>query len=599
MAVITKSPARGRASITTAPEGSYEQVASKYAEQFISAKRQKKQNELNTKIVQWQNNEISYEDLKKYLEDRANGAKDNSTEKVEMLQMLNQVKAQQEKIVEANNQQKVLDKRTELIEKYKDKGVSNQEQLSIIQELRSVADPNSNVYKQLVAEEAEIRGAIEKEKASGGGAALTNEFNESITAIEAADNQAEFAYQRGEITGFARDQIRLGHAQELTQIVSNYAASGKSVPESVLTSAYNFQNGAEKMLDLREQGLLADSVNQDGQVVRIATNENNFGREILFSPTQGLQMGDIADISSSIKKDPMAGTYTVTDPNTGEDKVFFNKTDAMQFAKDNNAFTFNVLVPDPSQEIEMVNSVTGEKTITSGTRQVEMNRDPRTGAFYETSNPTNVYAILPSTTKDLETYKIQNVPQSWLGNEEIGNQLSQMVTQARGGEQNIDLTIDIPEVNVEAVQEDDGFFKNLFDTGKNFLKDVFDKKVAPEISELSMSGSQLLSNLKSGKPIDFMSQLKQSPVGPVIEPKSNFTMPNIPTLNIPEFKMPNINFSSSANTSPNLGSFVSNIAKNVTSPVTTPTTSESQGIGSKIKNFGQNIWSGVKNILGF
>jgi hypothetical protein len=394
MAIVNKSPARGRASIPEAPAGSYEAVASKYAQEFMQAARQQKANKLSMKIIQYQNGEISYDEIKEYLNERIDGSKENSSERVELLQMLSQVNEYQEKIKELDNQERVSKRRAELIDEYKDRGLDNQEQLKIVRELRNVADKDSDIYRQLIAEEAKILGAIEAEKSQGSGQAASSALNQTVSSIEVAEQQAEFAYQRGEITGQVRDQIRLQHAQELAQTVAQYQEQGLNVPAGVLELANNFAFGAEEMLNLRQQGIMADVVGEDGMVKRIATNNNNFGQEIVFSPTQGLQMGKLADIGN-IRQDAMSGMFYVFDPVKNRETPFKTQSDAIAFAEQNGLLTFNVLLPDPSNQIEMENSITGEVTTIHGTKRVEMARDRQTGVFYEVANAQNAYAVLP------------------------------------------------------------------------------------------------------------------------------------------------------------------------------------------------------------
>ena len=608
MAIVTKSPARGRASIPSAPEGTYEAIASKYAEQFREAKRLKETNELNTKIVQWQNGDLSYEDLKKFLEERIANSKDNSTQKVNLMQTLSGVERQQVKIKELDNQERVSKKRAELIEKYKDQGVSNQEQLSIIQELRGVADEDSDIFRQLVEEEAKIRGAIEAERTAGGSAAVSAGFKESVASIENGENRAEFAYQRGEITGAARDDIRLQHAQELLESVQSAIAAGSNVSEDKISQAVNFMTGAQKMVELRQQGYLVDAISDNGEIVRIDTTQNNFGREITFSPTRGLEIGDIADISSAVRSGPFGLSYYV-----GEE-IFPSKKAAMQYAQDNNIFTFNVLLPnsDPNaQKVPITDQATGEVRMVDSTESVEITRDNESGAFYETQNPENVYAILPSTLEDREKYKIQGLPEDWTTNPDMAPQIKNMITGIRGGEDSIDLTIDIPEIDFDAQAVEDtspSFFQKMQETFTDAFKGVDEK--------ISQMGQPKEDRPSFGKPLD-MEAMGEQFAKRALDPVKAFTEQLIsgPRMGpsgvgeVPEFKMPGLNLPDFAKqdfkmpkfTMPNitLPSFGGSGGPSSPAPqVTTPGASESTGIVDRIKGFGQKAFTGFKNLFG-
>jgi len=630
MAVVTKSPSRGRATIPEAPEGTYEAVASKYAEQFRNAQRQQKQNQLNAKLLQWQRGDLDYGDLKQYLKDRIDDAKDNSSQKIELMQTLNSVDEQQTKIRELENQQRVADKRTELIEKYKDKGISNQEQLTIINELKKVANEDSDVYADLIEQEAQVRGAIEDERTSGSGKAVGNQLKTAIADIESAENEAEFAYQQGDITGRARDQIRLQHARELENIVDQYQAAGRSVPEDILRQARSFRSGSEEMLRLREQGLMADTINQDGEVVRVATNDRNFGREITFSPSQGVEMGGLADISGAVNYNPMLDQYEVE----GIELPFTNRQEALQAARDRGLLSFQVMIPDPNKQIEATDPTTGETRIISGTKPVRMTKDPDTGVFYETDNPQNVYAVLPSSVEDLQNFKIENVPQNWQEQDDYNQQLQGMVRQVRGDEENIDLTLDLPErmpaTQGMGAEEDRGFFNRLkegFGKVTGEIKEEMTKtkpskkfEAAKDIAEFGISPIGKLTQEateRAGEGIRSLFRPEEAgAVGPQIrprgfarseEPRQSRVTPQFSTqrdIQTPEINVPDINVSDFKIPSFQPKEIFSDITRNVRESFkrepqqSTPRQTEKQGIGSKIKDFGQRAWSGIKGLFG-
>lgn len=620
MAIVSKSPARGRAAIPEAPTGTYEAMAAKYAQEFIRAAREQKANELSMKIIQWQNGEISYEEIKKYIEERISSAKDNSSEKVQLLQTLSSLEENQSKIKETENVQRVAQRRAELIDQFKEGGISNEEQLTIVRELREIADKDSDVYRQLIVEEAKVLGAIEAEKTKGSGQAITNTFNERVSAIESAEQRAEFAYQRGEITGQVRDQIRMQHAQELAQSVQEAMASGKSVPASALDMVQNFTFGAEQMISLREQGLMADMIDKNGMVVRIATNENNFGQEIKFSPSQGLQMGKLANIGN-IREDAFTGMFYVFNPATGMETPYKSKADAMRAAEQEGLLTFDILLPDPSSQIEVENSTTGEVTIMSGARQVSMARDPNTGVFYEADNPSNAYVILPSDVRDLDNYRIGNLPPNWMSDSEIAQQVTGMVGQIRGGEENIDLNISLPQVDTTELEPEKGFFDRVKDM---FTKDDLVSPLAPEdtlqepksfleglgdvakytYGSTPMGMSQKAADFAVGKISDLFSSPKSSAAGPDMGP-TGFKTPefNIPDFQIKDFKLPEINipqFDVPQISTPQFdaGQFATK-AREVASPIIESGTQAVKSFGSKAKDFGQRAVTGIKNFFGF
>ena len=611
MAIITRSPARGRAAISEAPVGTYEAVAAKYANEFAQAKRQQKANEMSMKIIQWQNGELSYDELKKYLNDRIGGAKDNSSEKIELMQTLSSVGEHQKKLKEVDNQQRVANKRAELLDKYKDKGISNQEALGIVQELRKVADEDSSVYQELIAEEANVRGAIESERASAAGAAATetiNQLDAQIADVFRRDNETEFDYQAKGVSGYERDIMALNHSQEINDLIAQYASTGKKIPNEYLDLATNFTNGAEKLKELREMGAIADVLNNDGTISRVFVTDNNFGQEVKFSPTGGVSYGGMADIEG-VQYDPMTGDYSVQVPGEDLPQTFTNAKQAYQFAQDNEVLTLAVVMP------EVIRDESG-RALGEQNKVVRMKKDSKTGAFYEVSMNEfgeqvatgNVYAVIPRTTAEAENYKITlgetgTMPEDWFSNPESQNEVLNAVMGVKGEEDNIDFTINLPSME-ETQQAEPTPSQNL---SQRFQEKLSSDKVGDFSKDYMMSGANPVGYgvNKVGEALgqkvgELFNPRPAQAAGPQIEPRGfeskGFSMPDfkMPQFSAPSFEMPNFQMPSFQAPSFQTPSFKESVA-----PVMSNIKTGVSGISSKIKDFGRKAVTGVKNFLGF
>jgi len=460
MAYRVTSPGRGGYQIPSSPEGTYQSLASKYANDFRRALRQEEQNELNLKIIAWQNGDISWEELDSYLEDRLGGAKEGSSEKVNLLETRSTLRQRKQEMFEAEQAEIASNMRTQLVEKMGEGGLTDKEQLEIVQAIKNKVDENSDTYADLVSEEAQLKTRIaESQRSAASGTAKRSaltEYRETRATVLQEINQNELAYQRGQISGMERDQRNLDASRELVGGLRDLQAAGASVPEDEIETATNLLSTHKNLISLRERGMVADALTADNEVTTVATNNRNFGREFVVDSSGNLKLGESADIGG-VWQDPTTGFYGVA----GEEvPQYESRGEAMRAAQEKGVLSFEAVVPTEDGQ----------------TRLMTMAKDPNTGAFYNVDDPTQAYAEVPQTTEQAEMARYEGLPENWRDDQEIINWVGKQ-QQRFGQTDEVDLTFDVPEVTPmdETTRDRRGLFQRIGE---------FDMPDIPEAEEI-------------------------------------------------------------------------------------------------------------------
>lgn len=392
---------------------------------------------------------------------------------------------QQQKAIKALDDyqtQKVLDLRQKLIdEKTKGgKGLSTQDLLDINTQLLKVADPGSTIYNQLGEQRQTLQSQIGSEQKAAGKVGMTNDARDKLSQIIATERDADLAYQQGQISGLTRDQARLQDAKEAYQILTNLANSGVSVSESNLTSAQEAYSDAQKFLQLRQSGQLFDVVDNNGKVVAVTqsgltfqTNPNTGKTELVKSNYENY----------NVKFNPASQSWQVLDANGNvlQDNLP-SQSAANNVAKQDGAYTFNVIM-------------TGADGKTS-TKLLA--RDPKTGAFYNPKNPSEVYSHIPQSADDYGKAAFKNVPANWLTDPNAQALLkSQVDNYVAGKPENLDLSGYNQNSNTGSNNSGSGksFFDNLGDFVKGGLQDVANNPLVGGIVNAGKLGAGIAEGL--------------------------------------------------------------------------------------------------------
>lgn len=140
-------------------------------------------------------------------------------------------------------------RKSELLEKYVEGGISLEENLTINREMQGFVERGSKDYNRLKAQEAEILGAIEEEKLgkgmAGQGAAekeLVLNTRKALFDLEAREAEIERAFAAGQLTDVARRQA-------LDEIVSGR----EKVVEDLGDLAFSTEGGADLVAKVQAQ----------------------------------------------------------------------------------------------------------------------------------------------------------------------------------------------------------------------------------------------------------------------------------------------------------------------------------------------------------
>jgi hypothetical protein len=635
MAARTRSAGGSFTRISPAPL--YGSVISRYADTIRLALQQEEQAELETKILAYQTGISPWESLKSYLEKKILAEEDGTMQKVKLQSKLVELAkeeetrkknlerakleaqkadqgitpaerydiekkllafetpgtkeyvAQQAKVIdayEAAQTQKVVQKRGELLKKYEAGGITDQEELLIVRELKTIADPDSAVFTQLLSQEQTILEKLDTAGKEEGKTALANTSRDKIAQIAAAERQSDINYQQGRTTGLDRDQARSQNAEELYDVLQGMANAGISVPQELLIQARQNLNDAQTLTNLRQQGLLFDVVDKDGVLKAITID----GRDPFTGKNVDYQNYPIRTnplTGKTVIFDPASGEEltSVIDPETGKKIILTNLTEksAKQIAEKLGLVTFDAILPDAS----------GKATLKT------LSRDVTSGAYYNPGNPKEVYFKIPQSGTDAAKFSVTNLADNW----------RQDPTKTKAVKE----LVETYSVGLKEGQTILDYNKNL-----NILKGTLPE----DASQKQQSQKSIFENLGS-----FLSDVQKSPVlkqqgvtpqdvvktASAIAPQVGPTVTNIgrgvedlyknvtANLNIPKFELPSFDFSKIKAPSFDLGFSLPSFSSNKSTSANLPSFDFLGGVkrlGSDLGKTAGSFGSSVKSTVG-
>ena len=247
----------------------YKEGTPEYSEQLSSiavAQELAQQEEKNTQIAKLQA-ELSQGGLttsdKISLYERAKSLTEKgSSEEAEYKQKVNElkeIKIEEDRDMEANR------KYVELLQDMGGDGISNEENLKIVQELKSIYPEDSEQFLEYLKTETELRGEIAKEKGDGAGVSKEQKALAEVEyyALEKQIQKADERIQMGQNPMESLDQ-QLQLLQQQQELIDTY---GNVAGE---------QNSGELMVRLRDIQALKNAVDTK-QAVVIQTNSKSGG----------------------------------------------------------------------------------------------------------------------------------------------------------------------------------------------------------------------------------------------------------------------------------------------------------------------------------
>ena len=238
MAISTSRPS-SKGLTRFAPAPSYSGVVSRFASEIQAALQQQEEAEIQQKVLDYRNGITTFADLQIFLKDKSLAYATNSLKKVKVNELLADVtkeetanvkrrerakleskasvkgvtaeeklkieqellnleipgtveyQAQQKRVIDSTDNaevEKVERLKTELLDRYKEGGITSEEELAIYRELRNVANPDSEISRKLAVKEAEIMTTIQQEKEAkakaGAGAANTANVQKATQIYE-------------------------------------------------------------------------------------------------------------------------------------------------------------------------------------------------------------------------------------------------------------------------------------------------------------------------------------------------------------------------------------------------------------------------------
>lgn len=552
MAIRVSRPGGGGRFSRISPAPGYGSVISRYTDQIKSALAEEEQAEIEKTILDYKAGTITWDTLKSFLERKIIEEDDGTLKKVKLQQSLvdlgkfeaervknlkrsqleakmadkgitpqerydiekqllgletpgtDQYVAQQQKVITSFDNaetQRVMQKREELLKKYEAGGITPDEELAIILELKSIANPDSQVYNQLITQEQNAREKLDTYQKGEGLKSLTNTSRDQLASLIDAEKQWDVQYQRGAVTGSDRDTARAKNAQEAFEVLQKMANAGISVPIELLTDAKTNLTTATTLLQFREQGQVFDVVDSQG-VVRPMTFD---GRDPFSGKTIEYQ-------NYPIQLNPTTGIWEVFDPITGQPvmRTASNKKQAEAQAEKLGLVTFDALVAD-------ANGKPIRKTLS---------QDKETGAYYNAQNPSEVYIRIPQTAKDAGRYTLQNVSPKWRENEQERSAIKQQVqTFTTGGATTLDIGGLVGQVAAGQAQQAKprSFFQNIGD----FLGGTLQQNIQKEGQVLRDIGGTVAGAAGQAAGVVGKKILEQSPAYRASQGKSPYEIKEI------------------------------------------------------------------------
>jgi len=394
MAVVTRRPSRTSSRIQAAP--TYEGVAASFASAFQSALKNERIARFNNMVTAYSDGGISFDEFKNFVNGYIEEVGQNTSEGSDALKTLVKMQdvergrsrenkrteleakyassdgfiseqdryriesemlsfekpgtteytKQQQNIINSfeNAQVEMVEqRRAELFEQYMAGGITPQEELAIIRELKTVANPESKIYRSLVQQEAQaIKGTQ-----TGNTTGLQNEFS-FFLADELANHDAIVqAHKLGEVDGLTRAETQFDSAEKIYTELAKLAQQGVNVPEEALQNARNMLNSAKILIDAYNNGQVFDVISKDGSVKTVTVD----GRD----PFTGQNVDFMAE---PVQQNSATGLWEVVDQNGNVvegSSALSTRQAALSRAKELGLDTsFTAVVRNPNGEMEKV-----------------------------------------------------------------------------------------------------------------------------------------------------------------------------------------------------------------------------------------------------
>jgi hypothetical protein len=353
--------------------------------------------------------------------------------------------------------------------------------------------------------------------------------------------------------------------------MSEAASAGVSVSQSEIEMVTNFLNTNQQMLDLRQQGLVADAVDSSGEITTVTTNERDFGRELVVDSQGRLMLSEVADVGG-VWRDPATGFYGVAGERSA---TYDSRAQAIKAAQEKGVLSLDVVIPDEA----------------GGTRVVTLQKDLDTGVFYNIERPEEAYLTIPQSSEQIGAYRFEDLPPDWISQPEIKSWIGERAGEFIKGVEDIDLSLRLPEPT-ELDQTSRGF-SDIF-KGLDWLKESPYQVIGEKFKEagigekLSGFGQRIMEKDRGMRETGLQ-------FGPLSVTPTKFGMPDI---KIGDFDVPEFNV-------PTLKRMASSLGFGGEPKATTPQpvgiSQEAQGptgFLGKVKQFGQNLLGKVGGLFG-
>jgi len=435
MAVIISRP--GGKSTTIKPSPTYEGVISRYGDVIRAALRDEEEALFRRTILQWREGQITWDELKSFLDLKIAEQAEDSLRRAELEEALvdlteenrsRQIESKRAELEAAvaeggitareryDIERELLDlenpgtddytrqqgnviaayedaidesievRRSELLNEFKEGGITLEEELQIVLDLQTIAPEGTKVSRQLIEEEAQLRTSIAEEAERGRGEAEAIAKAEVGNLIEFARVQEESLnerYSRGEVPGLSAEGESL---ENWRAVLDAYERTGIDQIEGIrVATVQSIVDELEQSVEDRQIGRKFD-VLVEGQLTPVTMNQlltPEFARQVL-QPIATL--------------DEETGDYVVIDPFTGQEKRASSEAKAIQAARQAGfGGTFQTIGPEG--EVQRYT--------------VDLNPDSATyNAFVSLgpdNRPTGAFVSIPQTPEQVERFKIRGV----------------------------------------------------------------------------------------------------------------------------------------------------------------------------------------------
>lgn len=445
MAVIVSRP--GGRSTTIKPSPTYEGVISRYQDVIRSALRDEEEALFRRTVLQWREGQIGWDELKAFFNLKIADQAEDSLRRAELEEALVDLteenrsreieskRAQLEAAVAEGGitarerydiERELLDlenpgteeytrqqgnviasyenaidesieiRRSELLNQFKEGGVTLDEELQIVLDLQTIAPEGTRVSRDLIEEEAQLRTSIqeESERATGAASAAGKaEVGNLIEFARVSEEQLNERYSRGEITGIEAENESL---ENWRAVLDAYQRTGVDQVEGIRLATIQLTfDELEQSVQDRDVGRKFDIL-IDGQLTPVTMNQ-------MLTPEFAKQyLQPIATL------DEETGDYVVTDPFTGEEKRASSESKAIAAARQAGyGGTFQTIGPGGQMQ-----KFTVDLNPDSSTFNTFISLD-------ENNQPTGAFVSIPQTQEQVSKFQI-----SGIGGEDVGRSIS-------------------------------------------------------------------------------------------------------------------------------------------------------------------------------